>query len=52
MSNNTLEYQGSMDTHIVSQENTDAYMSLQNTFKVSNMVRPRIYNSSQRTLNL
>ena len=27
-------------------------MSLQNTFKVSNMVRPRYYNSSQRTLNL
>ena len=40
-----------MDTNIVSQEN-DAYMSLQNTFKVSNMVRPRYYNSSQRTLNL
>lgn len=41
-----------MDTNMVSQENNDAYMSLQNTFKVSNMVKPKYYNSSQRTLNL
>ena len=52
ISNNTLEYQASMDTNMVSQENIAAYTSLQNTFKVSNMVRPRYYTSSQRTLNL